>query len=942
MLLSGIKIDSFSFGNVNVSQFYIKLDKKLIVDIENIEISSKKSEVKNSYDDLKKNVELLPKVLKFFNSIHVERLKIDGNEFTIDINDKALYLDNKFVNLSSRLEFSDNEVAFKLYSLYLKDIKLMLDGDVRIDYFNDILSHEGKYFYKDLSGNIKLEMTKKIAKFYLDSEKFKSLKFLKKFFRLDSVAEEWMYDNVTGDIKLNEFHGLFDLVNLGIVEKSLNGTGIIDKAKIRFHKDLRTVDTEKINLKFDKGNLYFDLVKPKYDDIKLDGSFVVINNIASEKNGEVVVDIKAKSFLDKRVLEILEAYEIQLPLLQKTGLTDAHVNLKIPYLISKEMSTSGEFKSKNSTFMLNEFEFFTKNADVILDGSIVRVKNSHFKHKKMLDSMVTLDIDTSTLIAKGDALIKSFDIEDGKTKVINIKDKKTALSLDFNKNTNIYLKNLNTNINISDLIYVDIASLGKIYNQSELLKTIGIKGGSLHLAIKDENDIKFRGELRKLSFPLFKNEKQIKTLDIKGSIKNGFTKVKSDDNRIKVNVKNDDLNIYLKDLDIYIDTKSEDNTKLTDMDISGENLSLKIDDEKYYAKTVKANFNKGKITFEALAYNLDIPIMKNDKVVTSLDLLGEVDNDNIVIQTKDEKLVFKFIGENKLDAYIDGYDFVYNTESIDSGIENLDVKAIKSNIVMNEKYKFPADSYEIRIRKDSKFLHLNHLKADITYKEDVNGQIDIYANNFSDVFVNTIFDKNIVKGGTLMLLANGKKDDLKGKLILTNVKVDDLAILNNLLLFIHSSPALINPLLAVPSVVGMASNKGFTLTGYEISDGVLEFTLDKVKNRLDITKLVTVGNGIDFDGTGSVDINTLTIDSNIKLVFFKNYSKLVGAIPVVNYVLLGKNKRVSTQVKVFGPLNNPKISTNLTKDAFSVPLNIGKRILNSPIELFDFIKNKKE
>ncbi len=110
-----------------------------------------------------------------------------------------------------------------------------------------------------------------------------------------------MYDNVTGDIKLNEFHGLFDLVNLKIVEKSLNGTGVIDKAKIRFHKDLRTVDTEKINLKFDNGNLYFDLVKPKYDDIKLDGSFVVINNIASEQNGEVVVDIKAKSSLDKRV-----------------------------------------------------------------------------------------------------------------------------------------------------------------------------------------------------------------------------------------------------------------------------------------------------------------------------------------------------------------------------------------------------------------------------------------------------------------------------------------------------------------------------------------------------------------------------------------------------------------------------------------------------------------
>ena len=47
-------------------------------------------------------------------------------------------------------------------------------------------------------------------------------------------------------------------------------------------------------------------------------------------------------------------------------------------------------------------------------------------------------------------------------------------------------------------------------------------------------------------------------------------------------------------------------------------------------------------------------------------------------------------------------------------------------------------------------------------------------------------------------------------------------------------------------------------------------------------------------------------------------------------------------VDVFGPLNNPKIKTNLTKDAFSVPLNIGKRILKSPIELFNFIKGNKK
>ena len=167
-----------SFGNVLISQFYIKIDKKLIVDIENIEIKSKKSQVKNSYEDLKKNIELLPTVLKIFQKIDVRRLVIDDNEFTIALNEEALYLDNKFINISSKLDFHSQEVVFDIYSLYLKDINLMLNGKLRVDYFKEKLDLLGKYYYKDLSGDITLDMNKKMANFYLNSQEFESLRFL--------------------------------------------------------------------------------------------------------------------------------------------------------------------------------------------------------------------------------------------------------------------------------------------------------------------------------------------------------------------------------------------------------------------------------------------------------------------------------------------------------------------------------------------------------------------------------------------------------------------------------------------------------------------------------------------------------------------------------------------------------------------------------------------
>ena len=183
--------------------------------------------------------------------------------------------------------------------------------------------------------------------------------------------------------------------------------------------------------------------------------------------------------------------------------------------------------------------------------------------------------------------------------------------------------------------------------------------------------------------------------------------------------------------------------------------------------------------------------------------------------------------------------------------------------------------------------------------------------------------------------------NLDGKIIIENSNIEDLAVLNNLLIFIHTSPALINPLLAIPSVVGMATNSGFSLTAYRIVNGTVEFNYNKENKLINIKKLLTIGNGIDFDGKGRIDLSNLTLDTQLKLIFLKDYSNIVGVVPVVNYVLLGDNNRVETQVNISGDLNNPEISTNLTKDTFNIPMNIAKRLFLAPSMVFDFVLGKE-
>ena len=920
------------------------MDKKLILTIDNIEYKSEKTTTSSSFEELKNSIELLPKVLNFFQKIKINKLKINDNEFEIILDDEILYLDNKYINIASKIDTISNQVVFELYSLYLKDLNFLFDGKVKIDYFNEKIDYYGNFYYENLQSNINVEMTKKIAKFYLVSEPFKSLKFLKNFLHLPNIAESWMYDNVKGDIKIEELYAEYDLINNHIIENSIQGKAQIKDAKIRFHKDVDAVNTKSLDIFFKDNRLHFNLMEPMFKDKKLDGSFVLINNLTSEKNGQVDVFLKTNSKLDKDILDILKAYNITLPIIQKNGNTQASLLMKFPYDTTKNMSTYGEFFLNDAKVAINNFEFESKNAEVILDDSIIKIKNSDFKYKDMINATLNLNLDIKTLKSYGDANIKSFLIkEENKESLVEIKDKNTAIDLNFNNEVSILLKDLGTNIKISDLIYVNIDDLSKIYPYSKLLKDNSIKEGNIALQIKDEKNINFEAFIKGLNLPLQKNDTNIDSLEINGKIEDGKTKISSKDEDIKIEI-DDKLNIYLKNLDVILENNKIETTNLKqEVIISLFNSKLKMDTDIYYLENAKIFIKNSGIDFEADVKDLNLPIKKNNNKIEKLSLIGSLKNDTTFIETKNKDLILQ-LTEDSVFLYAEDYALHYS--STDSKkIENIkykkiDIKGKNLIIFYDEVNKLLADEFVLRIRNDSKFVSLDYKQTSVTFRESKDKKIDIFSNNVSDEFINALIGKHIFDGGNLMFYASGYMNDLNGKLIIENSNVEGVTILNNLLLFIQTSPALINPLLAIPAVVGLATNSGFNLLAYNIVDGTIEFNYNKDKELLDIKKLITIGNGIDFDGRGTVDLKNNIIDSNIKLIFFKDYSKLVGMVPVINYVLLGDNNRVETEVNLNGSLSDPDISTNLTKDTISVPMNIGKRILSFPSILFDFIRGK--
>ena len=88
----------------------MKLDKKLILSMENLEYKSEKTMTNSSIEDIKKNLDILPIVLKWFQSINIEKLSINDNIVKIVLDEDILSVENKFFLLDSKLDVLSKEI----------------------------------------------------------------------------------------------------------------------------------------------------------------------------------------------------------------------------------------------------------------------------------------------------------------------------------------------------------------------------------------------------------------------------------------------------------------------------------------------------------------------------------------------------------------------------------------------------------------------------------------------------------------------------------------------------------------------------------------------------------------------------------------------------------------------------------------------------------------
>ncbi|OCC14539.1 hypothetical protein DBT_2081 [Dissulfuribacter thermophilus] len=149
----------------------------------------------------------------------------------------------------------------------------------------------------------------------------------------------------------------------------------------------------------------------------------------------------------------------------------------------------------------------------------------------------------------------------------------------------------------------------------------------------------------------------------------------------------------------------------------------------------------------------------------------------------------------------------------------------------------------------------------------------------------------------------------------------------------HSS--MFSKIFSILNVIDLFSKQGLDkLFSRELPYSYLEIEGPIENNNLVINRLVLKAEGLNFYGTGNVALNTWDIDLYILVSPFKAIDLLLSKIPIVGYVIGGKNRTlVTVPLKLSGSIKDPEVVPLDPKALSKGVLDIFKNVISIPIRV---------
>lgn len=756
-LQRGIAISQLEFGNVVIDEFYLILDKKLNLNVQAITIKPSSNAQEASSDvALEDNIRLIFRIVKNIKTLR----NLIG----------VVQIDEIIVNQFRGSALMNSDIIQILFPHWRLQINLYDDNDINalqihiaeLNYLPYDISLSGLVSYdidkQQITCDAILDMQNNItiySEFMSDFKSFSLKASSETFSSLNSFVP--LIDDPQAALWLKRMNGFFHLNKLNLegnfqnnfmntLKENLFIELQIQQGKLVYDDSLSPVEFEQANLIYHKNFIQTYFIDLRYEKIPLEGSTITLIDVFD--NPELVIQILANARLDSRIQKILKAYNISLPLAQKTGSINTDLTLNIPF-DNRTIGIDGYFSSPNTLLSISGFDIHAQNVEVWLKNGVIVFENIPIQthDTPQINANLTLMIDTNAKIIQGNAAVHSLNIQKD-IGLFALYDSDIPIQGNFaGSNMQIALPSLGININVANGFSLEIPSLNELKQYSKIIQDYGIKG-SLNLSSHDASGIKIQAVFDEHQLPITTlDDKPIKPLHITGAIQQGNVSLNTQNNFVTFQTTKDSTNVTAQNVNIIIPTEnfnaspSPSDTQGSILNAQGKNVNLDIKGRKIFGESIIINKDRnGNITGTLKDKNTAFNVQYDGRLfsIHGTRIRAEILN-KILGTNAFEGGVYTLLGEYQQNI------FKANLSILKGTIKNLlnlqnwlaTFDSIQSLLIFKAPgfdangYKVENGSIDIEINPNSLFVHkieLNGNTIDIKGK----GAIDLVNNNTID------------------------------------------------------------------------------------------------------------------------------------------------------------------------------------------------------------------
>ncbi|RDU72730.1 hypothetical protein CQA66_03820 [Helicobacter aurati] len=206
----------------------------------------------------------------------------------------------------------------------------------------------------------------------------------------------------------------------------------------------------------------------------------------------------------------------------------------------------------------------------------------------------------------------------------------------------------------------------------------------------------------------------------------------------------------------------------------------------------------------------------------------------------------------------------------------------------------------------------------------IKDNVSLHAKNFSGDFLNTVLTstrdgKKILEDGIFSLDLLYRDGILNGSTEFQNTSLTNFKAMQNIFSLIDTVPSLF-----------IFKNPHITTKGYQINYGKILFAMNN--DYIGLQNIFLLGPSMDVNGWGIIDKDSQEMNMNLTISTIKNLSKFINKIPIIGYLILGREGQISTNLILLGKYSDPKVHITLAADIIKAPFNILRRIF-TPVDL---------